>query len=370
MKKFVLFCIALFLAPIFLTSVWGAKYESFKLTDPEIATHAHSKAIFSLAINQTGQYLASSSLDDKIKIWHIATGELINTLEADTQHPGTCTAFDPTDVTNTSLAIVTLDQDICFRDIQTGEIKKTFENPTKDQNQQKEPISTFIFNKEKQLLAAGTKNGTIIIWALEENPAPVWIKKKAHKNEVESLAFSPTDMLMSYAQDKEKKGYIRFWTLNIKKEKMSQKYEFPTKIGKNTNKRATFYSKKKTRLTIMWELFTDIFRKEPIGYHKYAILPLFHSQSPNSSEITCPDNQNNVLIYDSSTKLPRLIETLALHTSKVTSVVFSPANNSKGKTLVSAGQDGTIIVSTKTPKLFNLEKVGKELLDVRITCIN
>jgi WD40 repeat protein len=48
----------------------------------------HTDSIYSLMFTQDGQFLASSSKDDTVKVWHVKTGQLLHSLEGDSLGQG------------------------------------------------------------------------------------------------------------------------------------------------------------------------------------------------------------------------------------------------------------------------------------------
>ncbi|MGG6287514.1 WD40 repeat domain-containing protein [Leptolyngbya sp. AN03gr2] len=50
--------------------------------------NSHSDAVYSLSFSPDGQFIASGSRDDTVKIWHVKTGKLLHTLKEDSRWYG------------------------------------------------------------------------------------------------------------------------------------------------------------------------------------------------------------------------------------------------------------------------------------------
>ena len=126
--------------------------------DAFIKLSEHSHLVNSVVFSPNGQWLASGSDDNTVKIWNPNTGEQLRTLEG-----------HDTDVT------------------------------------------TVAFSPDGQLLASGSDDNTVKIW--DPNNGELWRTLEGHGGDVKSVTFSPDGQLLASGSDDDT---IKIWNLNTK----------------------------------------------------------------------------------------------------------------------------------------------------------
>lgn len=158
----------------------------------------HKKPVNFVAINSDGQMLASGS--NKIKVWHLHTGERLCTL----WH--SCTVNSAAISTDgTILASGSSDNKIRLWNPRTGELLRTVTGHS-------EEIKSIAISPNGRTLVSGSADKTIKIWCL--NAGELLGTLTAHSGEVTSIAISPDGQtLVSGSADKT----IKIWSLSTGK---------------------------------------------------------------------------------------------------------------------------------------------------------
>ena len=151
--------------------------------------------ISSLAFAPDGRLLASGSLDKTIRLWDVATGQLVRTLEGHTNSVWSV-AFSPD---GRLLASAAEDQTIRLWDVQTGQLLRILEGHT-------EEIWDVAFSPDGRLLASGSLDNTIRLWDAASGQLVRTLE--GHTNSVRSVAFSPDGRLLASGSDD---STVRLW---------------------------------------------------------------------------------------------------------------------------------------------------------------
>ncbi|BAY32412.1 WD-40 repeat-containing protein [Nostoc carneum NIES-2107] len=113
----------------------------------------HSHIVRSLAISADGKLLVSGSRDQTIKIWHLETGELINTLKGHRDEVCTITLSPDEQI----IASGSADKTIKLWHLATGELLGTFTGHT-------DTVTAVEFTASGEMLVSGSLDKTIKIW--------------------------------------------------------------------------------------------------------------------------------------------------------------------------------------------------------------
>ncbi|MEH2353025.1 serine/threonine-protein kinase [Nostoc sp.] len=274
----------------------------------------HSDWIHSVAISPDGKILASGSCDTTIKLWNLATGELIRTL---TGHSGWIhsLAFSPD---GNILASGSEDKTIKLWNLATGKLIRTLTGHPRW-------VNSVAISSDNKTLASGSGDGTIKLWNRQTRTLT------GHSDSVISVAISrDSNILASGGFD----NTIKLWNLatgeHIRTLTGHSNWVYSVAISPDGNILA---SGSYDGTIKMWNLTTGELIRTLTG----------HSDRVNSVAIS-PDG--NILAsgsFDNTIKLWNLatgehIRTLTGHSASVRSLAFSP----DGKTLVSGSLDETI----------------------------
>lgn len=137
----------------------------------------HLGGVNAVAISPDGNTIAGGSVDKTIKIWNLATGELLETLRD--LHEIWAIAYSPDGRT---LASSSGDNTIKLWDLGTGTLKATLAGHSSR-------VLTLAFNHDGSLLASGSADHSIKLWDAIQGVEKVTFK--GHSDWVNAVAFSP-----------------------------------------------------------------------------------------------------------------------------------------------------------------------------------
>ncbi|QLE51895.1 serine/threonine protein kinase [Nostoc sp. C057] len=246
------------------------------------AFKGHSSDVNSVAFSPDGTTLGSASDDKTIKLWNLASGEEIHTLEGHSNWIWTV-AFSPDSKT---LASGSADKTIKLWNVETGKLVRTLEGNT-------DGVTSVAFSPDGKTLASGTasKDIKIKLWNLETGKLIRTLD--GHTDGVPSVAFSPDGKtLASGSWDKT----IKLWNLNTGKEIRTLK-----------------------------------------GNAESILSVAF---APDGKTLASGSKDKTIKLWNLNTG--KEIRTLKGHKDKVNSVAFLPSGTQNGLTLVSGSSDKTI----------------------------
>ena len=161
----------------------------------------HAGKIYSLAYSPDGKYLVSASSDGTMKVWELATGKIVRSLEG---HSGAVytVEFSPD---GHFLASGGFDKTIKIWDFKTGKIIKTFRGHHNS-------VFKLLFSHDGKRLASAGWDYVVKLWDLEQSKELLTFKE--HRSFVLSLDFSPNDsQIVSCGGDEQ----IFIWEANTGK---------------------------------------------------------------------------------------------------------------------------------------------------------
>jgi WD40 repeat protein len=298
----------------------------------------HDQDVQSVAITPDGTKIASGSFDGKIKIWHLKTGELIQTLTAHSEAGEIISsiAISPDGKTLVSSSN-SYGGNIKIWDLSTGLLISTLKA-------QGVGVSVVAISPDSQLLASGGNDGSIKLWhlALGEELGTF----SGHFGRVFSVAFSANGkFLASGGED----GSIHLWNLSRIQGKVGFDFQPDRRFLGHTNTvHSVAFSPDNQRLasgsadkTIkLWNVETGE-AIATLASHSGGMLSV--AISPNGQILAGGSLLGRIKLWNLNTG--EVIDTLSAHSRWVESVVFSP----DGHILASGSSDRTV-------KIWDIEK--------------
>ena len=246
-------------------------------------TLAGNSPVNSVAISSDGQFLASGYEDKTIRLWNLATGEVLSTLTGHSQGIKSV-AFSPD---GTILATGSDDQTIKLWNVSNGQEIYTLCGHS-------HAVKSVAFSPDGQVLASGSWDKTIKLWNVQTGVTEKTLR--GHGLQVSAVAFSPTDNILGSASCDRT---VRLWDLTS---------------GSST----------------------------PLYGHAWAVFAI--AFSPDGQTLATGSDDNTIIVWDRKTG--KALYTLSGHSWSVVAVTYSArtptANSPDGETLVSGSWDKTI----------------------------
>ena len=285
-------------------------------TGTTVSTLNHTTDVTSVSFSPDGTTLASGSSDGNVRLWAVATGEHITTLEGHTDEVSTVT-FSPD---GSTLASGSFDNTVKLRKVGTGKTISTLVGHTNG-------VLSVLFAPNGKVLTSRSWDNTVRLWdvATGTNLATL-----PHSHHVSSVSFSPDgSTLASGSHD----NNIRLWdvatgelvdTLEGHAQEVSSVSFSPDG--------ATLASGSADKTVRLWRVDTGKAIAILVGHDRGVSRLLF---SPDGTILASTSWDNSVRIWDVSTG-----ESLAtlLHSRTVNTVSFS----SDGRFLASGSDDKTV----------------------------
>ncbi|MEH2238812.1 serine/threonine-protein kinase [Nostoc sp.] len=279
---------------------------------------AHENSVLSVAISPDGKTIASSGGDRQIKLWNLATGKQISSLNGHFQQVNVVVISPDGKI----LVSASDDNTIKIWNLATRRQIRTLEGHS-------DSVHALAISADSETLVTGSDDNTIKIWDLATGEQIRTLT--GHTFWVRSVAISPDGViLVSGSFDKT----IKIWNL-------TKGYSIRTLEGNSQTVTAvaispdgkTLASASRDRTIKLWNLATGREIRTLTGHANTVTTVAF---SADGKIIASGSRDRTIKLWNSATG--EEILTLAGHTNTVTSVAFSP----DGKTLVSGSEDNTI----------------------------
>ncbi len=154
------------------------------------------KGVFALAVSPDGKLLASGSWDERIELWNLETGELLHHL---TQHQASVRSLAISPDSKTLIS-GSFDRTIVLWSLPDSNVIKTLTDP--------EPIAAIALSGDGKFLASTGDDGAIKIWSLASGEAIA--RSDDNKHCIGSLVISPDARTIAAGTVN---GYIILWQL-------------------------------------------------------------------------------------------------------------------------------------------------------------
>ncbi|BAY24098.1 protein kinase [Calothrix sp. NIES-2100] len=285
---------------------------------------AQENGVLSVAISPDGRLFASNS-DRTIKLWNIATGKQISTLEGHSQRVNVV-SISPNGET---LVSGSDDNTIKVWNLATGKLIRTLLGHS-------DSIHALTISQDGKTLVSGSDDNTIKVWNLVTGQEISTLV--GHKFWVRSLAISPNGkILASGSFDKT----IKLWNLSkgyaIRTLRGDDKTITSLAISPDGQTLASanrdVYDGLRLRTIKLWNLSTGQEIRTIVG-HDNTVTSL--AISPDGQILASGSRDRTIKLWNFTTG--EELFTLAGHTNIVTSLSFSH----DGKTLISGSEDKTI----------------------------
>ncbi|ARV61577.1 serine/threonine protein kinase [Nostocales cyanobacterium HT-58-2] len=280
----------------------------------------HSNLVTSVAISSisNGVTLVSGSFDTTLKLWNLANGKEISTLEG---YAGSvyAVAISPDGRT---VASGNGDKTIKLWNPLTGQEVRTLHGHSSS-------VECVAISPNSKMLASGGFDGTIKLWELPSGKEIATLKQ--HSSAVKSIAFAPDGQTLASGSED---NTIKLWGLANKQVIRTFKgHSQPIRSIAITPDGQTLASSSADNTIKLWNLVTgqEIYTLEG---HSYSVNSVAFSS--DGKTLASGSSDHTIKLWDLATK--REIRTLKGHSKEVTSVAFSP----DGKTLASGSANGTI----------------------------
>ena len=287
--------------------------------------HGHGKHAVDAAFSPSGTLLASSSYDQKVRIWNAASGRLLQTLEGHESDVNGI-AFSPD---GTILASTSDDKEIRLWVVATGALLRP---PLAGHTDSVNGVS---FSPDGKTLASASEDQTIGLWSLDsrEASAPTDFLRNGHTGEIRSVAFSPDGGLLASAGDD---GRVVLWDVATGGSRLLWSH------GRHDAREVVFSpdgallaSAGRDGVVRLWD------RAEPLPprqlEHEDGVEGV--AFSPDGRLLASAQSDGKVLVWQvESVGSPRIAATLEGHADKTYRVEFSP----DGSILASASRDRTV----------------------------
>ncbi|NER94400.1 MAG: hypothetical protein F6J86_11250 [Symploca sp. SIO1B1] len=279
-----------------------------------------------LDISSEGQLLASSGRDQQVRLWDVAKGECLKTMQGHTNIVSSLT-FAPKFDERLILASGSDDCTIRIWDGYTGECLKTIRGHSSW-------VQSLSFSPNGQILASASRDYTVKLWDWQTGECLNTLAEHTHR--VKAVAFSPDGKtLVSGSDDKT----VKLWQVSTGKciQTFSDYEDWVLAVAISPGgDRIASGSGKAIKL---WDISTGQCLQTLAGHNHRVRSVAF---SPDGQTLASASDDETVKLWQ--VKTGKNFRTLQGHLKEVWSVVFSD----DGQTLVSGSGDETI-------KLWNVE---------------
>jgi WD40 repeat protein len=278
-------------------------------------------AVDSVAISPDGKTLASSSWDDTIKIWNIATGQEIHTLNHNHSSQNSI-ALSPDGKTLASgFGDMGYSRTIRIWNVVTGKEITTIKRRL-------DAMTSIAFSPNGKTLASRGGYSIIKIWNVT-----TWeeiLTLKGHSGVPWSVAFSPDSKTLASGNGD---GTIKIWNLATGQTIRTLYTRFSVKSVAFSPDGKTLASCGETKTIKIWNVATGQEIRTLNGHSHWVNSVAF---SPDGKTLASGSGDNTIKLWNMATG--QEITTFKGHSDSVKSVAFSP----DGRTLASGSWDATI----------------------------
>jgi serine/threonine protein kinase len=288
----------------------------------ELQTFGHVDRVNSVTWSPDGRYLASASIDRTVRVWEIATGRLLRTLEG---HRGklSSVAWSPNGRFIASGDLDEANSTVRIWEADTGQLQRTLTGHTKG-------VASVAWSPDGRYLASGSWDGTVRIW-----DAATGHLLRTLKGEAWSVVWSPDSRYLASGSSDE----VRIWdvTTGGLLRVLGGHINLVQSVAWSPDGRY-LVSGSWDKTVRVWDAMTGELLRNLRGHTRLiwsvAWSPDGRYLASGSGDLD--DVDNTVRIWEAATG--RLLRTLTGHTYWVTSLAWSP----DGRYLASSSLDSTV----------------------------
>ena len=301
---------------------------------------AHSQEIIrSVAVHPDGSLLAVGGLEEVIRLWDLASGQLKTELMGHSREVNSV-AFSHD---GSLLASGSGDNSIRLWETESGQVKKVLRGHAN-------VVKTVAFSPDSSLLASGSYDRSVRLWNVDTGE----FKELPGRADIgiTSVAFSPDGSLLASGSHDHS---VRIWNV------ASGTLLHQEIVGPAVAVEGVAFSPDGTVLAIggqdntirLWNVDSHQIEAELVGHTDWVWGVAF---SPDGSHLASGSSDNSVRLWNVHTG--NLSATLRGHSSRVLSVAFTPESSQ----LVSGGADRSIRlwdIPSGQPRISNMGKSGR-----------
>lgn len=279
--------------------------------------NGHSTWVISLAISPDRRTLVSGSLDDRIFVWDLNTGERLGTLIGHTKSVNSL-AFSPD---GTRLISCSDDDSIKVWDLVKGEMVRSLSGHLRD-------VNAIAVSRDGQFFVSGSEDRTVCVWRLQTGEL---LQSFTTLGMVRSVAISPNGQIVaSGGLDNQ----IKLWNLitgeQIRTLSGHQNSILSIALSPQGDR---LVSASKDKTIRIWEPNSGELLQTLTGH--FDIVPTI-AISPDGKTLISGSNDKTIKLWNLYTG--ELICTLSEHSQAVNAIAIS----SDGKWLASGSSDNTV----------------------------
>lgn len=189
-----------FEAQVFPIKVWNLSHPEA----PSTLNQGHRGPIHSLSLSQDGRILASGSADHTIKIWDLAAGKLLRTLEGHTASVWSVALSQD----GKTLVSGSQDRTIKIWDVETGKLRHHLSEHT-------DVVYSVALSPDQKTIVSGSKDFTVKIWKADTGELIRSLTQpEGHRNVVRAVAISPNGTEIASASWEKN---VKLWNLQTGK---------------------------------------------------------------------------------------------------------------------------------------------------------
>ncbi|KAI1460162.1 WD40 repeat-like protein [Annulohypoxylon moriforme] len=311
--------------------------------------HPNAETVFSISFGSGDRLLATGTDDSKIRVWDLEKGAIVATwlkTDGDLAVKGESVDSNTLEAGGRDLDIIDHSQSQLVTEI------SHLREPLRTIDCHTEEIKSIVFSPDSRIIAAGSEDGTVLIWELDAGEPGKEILKSLEANHgaVCSVAFSlnPNECLLVSCAYHD----IDIWDPKTGEHLTAIKSPSITLYGLAFSPTKSYFATGASDHGIhLWYIPGKLKEGEEASRFKPTRINDL-ALSPDGRTLAAAQNEKHLTLWDTETnneiRDPRLDSG---HTGHVLSVSFSPKN---GSMLLSSGTDRSIrICDVKTGKLLH-----------------